>query len=389
MNERTYLDHNATAPVRPEARAALLDALDATGNGSSVHGEGRAARMVMDAARGRVAALLGADPRGVVFTSGGTEADTLALTPDYQRGEVPERYDVLIASAVEHAAVLRGHRFPAERVEVLPVDSRGRLSLEALDTALQRHSAAGHRALVSVMLANNETGVIQPIPEVARLAREHGALVHTDAVQAAGRIPVSIRELGVDLVSVSAHKIGGSPGAGALVIADPDLRPAPVFAGGGQERGRRGGTENVPAIAAFGVAAQAAAASLESEQIRIAALRERLESALRCEFPELVLLVGDVDRLPNTSCLSLPGAPAETMVIALDLAGLAVSAGSACSSGKVAASHVLAAMGVPERIARSAFRLSFGWSSGEEDVNRALGAFRRVMPGVLRRRAAA
>jgi len=389
MSERTYLDHNATAPIRPEARAALLDALDAGGNGSSVHGEGRAARVVMDGARTHVAALVGGDPRGVVFTSGGTEADALALTPDYQRGEAPERCDVLIASAVEHAAVLRGHRFAEERVEVLPVDARGRVSLEALEAALERHSAAGHRALVSVMLANNETGVIQPVTEVARRAHAHGALVHTDAVQAAGRIPVSLAELGADLVSVSAHKIGGAPGAGALVIADPDLRPAPLLPGGGQERGRRGGTENVPAIAAFGVAARAAAASLESEQIRIAALRERLESALRCEFPELVLLVGDVDRLPNTSCLSLPGVPAETMVIALDLAGLAVSAGSACSSGKVAASHVLAAMGVPERIARSAFRLSFGWSSGEEDVNRALGVFRRALPGLLRRRAAA
>ncbi|MDQ0512244.1 cysteine desulfurase family protein [Ancylobacter amanitiformis] len=388
MNERIYLDHNATAPVRPEARSALMEALDTTGNGSSVHGEGRAARAVMDLARARVGALVEGDAGGVVFTSGGTEANALALTPDYRRGEEPIALDVLITSAVEHPAVLRGHRFSAERVEVLPVDARGRLRLEALDEALARHHAAGHRALVSLMLANNETGVIQPVAEAAQRAHAHGALMHTDAVQAAGRMPASMVALGVDLMSVSAHKIGGAPGAGALVIADPDLRPAPLLAGGGQERGRRGGTENVPAIAAFGAAAMSARDSLESEQIRIAALRARLESALRCEFPELVLLVGDVDRLPNTSCLSLPGVPAETMVIALDLAGLAVSAGSACSSGKVAASHVLAAMGVPERIARSAFRLSFGWSSGEEDAHRALGAFRRVMPGLLRRRAA-
>jgi len=389
MNERIYLDNNATSPVRPEARAALLAALDATGNGSSVHGEGRAARAVMEAARGHVAALVGAEPRGVVFTSCGTEADTLALTPDYRRGEEPLALDVLLVSAVEHAAVLRGHRFPADRVEVLPVDARGRVRLDALDAALARHAAAGRRALVSVMVANNETGVIQPVAEVARRAHAQGALVHTDAVQAAGRIRVSLPELGADLLSVSAHKIGGAPGAGALVIADPELRPAPVFTGGGQERGLRAGSENVPAIAAFGAAAERAAALVDTDRTRIQALRERLEDALRCEFPELVLLVGDVDRLPNTSCLALPGVPAETFVIALDLAGVAASAGAACSSGKVAASHVLSAMGVPERIARSAIRLSFGWSSGEEDLDRALGVFRRVLPGLLRRRAAA
>ncbi|QFR32035.1 cysteine desulfurase family protein [Ancylobacter sp. TS-1] len=389
MNERIYLDNNATSPVRPEARAALLAALDATGNGSSVHSEGRAARAVMEAARGHVAALVGAEPRGVIFTSCGTEADTLALTPDYRRGEEPLVLDVLLVSAVEHAAVLRGHRFPADRVEVLPVDARGRVRLDALDAALARHAAAGRRALVSVMVANNETGVIQPVAEVARRAHAQGALVHTDAVQAAGRIRVSLPELGADLLSVSAHKIGGAPGAGALVIADPELRPAAVFAGGGQERGLRAGSENVPAIAAFGAAAERAAALVDTDRTRIQALRERLEDALRCEFPELVLLVGDVDRLPNTSCLALPGVPAETFVIALDLAGVAASAGAACSSGKVAASHVLSAMGVPERIARSAIRLSFGWSSGEEDLDRALGVFRRVLPGLLRRRAAA
>lgn len=389
MTERTYLDHNATSPVRPEARAALLEALDATGNGSSVHGEGRASRATIDMARARVAALVGGVAGGVIFTSCGTEADTLALTPDFQRGETPLTCDVLMVSAVEHAAVLRGHRFPADRVEVLPVDARGRVLMDGFTAALERHAAAGRRALVSVMVANNETGVLQPVAELARRAHEHGALVHTDAVQAAGRIALSLPELGVDLMSLSAHKLGGAPGAGALVVADPNLRPAPVFAGGAQERGRRAGSENVPAIAAFGAAALAATASVDADAVRINGLRERLEDALRCEFPELVLLVGDVDRLPNTSCLALPGVPAETIVIALDLAGVAASAGAACSSGKVAASHVLGAMGVPERIARSAIRLSFGWSSGEEDVDRALGVFRRVLPGLLRRRAAA
>jgi len=389
MTERTYLDHNATAPVRPEAREALMDALAATGNASSIHGEGRAARKLIDAARGQVAALVGADPRGVILTSCGTEADTLALTPDYMRGSDALHFDVLLTSAVEHSAVLRGHRFAADRVEVLPVDARGRLKLDAYEEALERHAAAGRRALVSIMLANNETGVLQPVAHAARIAHGYDALVHSDAVQAAGRIPISIAELGVDLMSISAHKLGGAPGAGALVVMDHELRPTPVFGGGGQERGRRAGSENVPAVAAFGVAAASALAAVEGEVVRIGALRDGLESALRSEFPELVLLVGDVDRLPNTSCLALPGVPAETMVIALDLAGLALSAGAACSSGKVGPSHVLEAMGVPERIARSSVRASFGWSSGEADVERALGAFRRALPGLLRRARAA
>lgn len=386
--ERSYFDHNATAPIRPEAAEALLAALSQTGNASSTHGEGRAARTRLDDARKQVAALVGAAPGGVVFTSSGTEADTLALTPDISRGSEKLACDVLLTTAVEHSAVLRGHRFAADRVELVPVDARGRVKLDALEEALARHAEAGHRALVSIMVANNETGVIQPLAEAARRAKAHGALVHSDAVQAAGRIPVDISALGVDMLSLSAHKIGGAPGCGALVMADPDLRPAAVFAGGGQERGRRAGSENVPSAVAFGMAAESAKRDLATEVPRIAGLRDGLESALRCEFPELVLLVGDVERLPNTSCIALPGVPAETLVIALDLAGVAVSAGAACSSGKVAPSHVLGAMGVPERIARSAVRMSLGWSSVDEDVERALGVFRRVLPNLLRRRAA-
>jgi cysteine desulfurase len=386
--ERSYFDHNATAPIRPEAAEALLAALNRTGNASATHGEGRAARARLEDARKQVADLVGADPAGIVFTSSGTEADVLALTPDISRGGEPLACDVLVTTPVEHSAVLRGHRFATERVELIPVDARGRIKLDVLDTILAGHAEAGRRPLVSIMVANNETGVIQPVAEAARRARAHGAVIHSDAVQAAGRIPVDISALGVDMLSISAHKLGGAPGSGALVMADPDLRPAALIAGGGQERGRRAGSENVPSAAAFGVAASSAKRDLATEMPRIAALRDRLESALRCEFPELVLLVGDVERLPNTSCIALPGVPSETLLIALDLAGVAVSAGSACSSGKVAPSHVLAAMGVPERIARSAVRMSLGWSSVEEDVERALGTFRRVLPNLLRRRAA-
>lgn len=387
--ERSYFDHNATAPVRPEAAQALLVALGHTGNASSTHGEGRAARAQLEEARKQVAALVGAEPGGVVFTSSGTEADTLALTPDISRGGEPAGCDVLLTTPVEHSAVLRGHRFAPDRVEMIPVDARGRVKLDALSAMLAAHAEAGRRPLVSIMLANNETGVIQPVAEAARRAKAHGAIVHSDAVQAAGRIPVEIGALGVDMLSLSAHKIGGAPGSGALVMADPDLRPAALFAGGGQERGRRAGSENVPSAVAFGEAAASAKRDLVTEVPRIAALRDRLESALRCEFPELVLLVGDVERLPNTSCIALPGVPSETLVIALDLAGVALSAGAACSSGKVAPSHVLGAMGVPERIARSAVRMSLGWSSVEEDVERALGVFRRVLPNLVRRARAA
>ncbi|MFK8251632.1 cysteine desulfurase family protein [Ancylobacter terrae] len=388
-DHRSYFDHNATAPIRPEARAALVAALAEAGNASAVHSDGRRSRRTVEEARKDVAALVGADPRGVVFTSCGTEADALALVPDFTRGGEPIHCDVLLTSAVEHAAVLRGHRFPADRVEVLPVDARGRLDLARLDEALARHAGEGRRALVSLMLANNETGVIQPLAEAARRAHAQGALVHSDAVQAAGRIPIDITALGIDMISVSAHKLGGAPGSGALIMADPDLFPHALLGGGGQERGRRAGSENVPGIAAFGAAARVAKNHVESEVLRIGALRDRLEGALRCEFPELVLLVGDVERLPNTSCLALKGVPAETLVIALDLAGLSVSAGAACSSGKVAPSHVLAAMGVPERIARSAARMSLGWSSTEEDIEHALAVFRRVLPGLLRRARAA
>ncbi|HSI42462.1 MAG TPA: cysteine desulfurase family protein [Xanthobacteraceae bacterium] len=386
MTQRSYFDHNATAPVRPEAAAALSEALAAGGNASSVHGEGRAARARIETARAEVAALVGASARGVVFTSCGTEADTLALTPHFTHGGEALSCDVLLTSAVEHSAVLRGHRFAADAVDVLPVDVRGRLDLESLDAALARYAEAGRRPLLSLMLANNETGVIEPVAEAARRAHAHGALVHSDAVQAAGRIPLDMAALGLDLISLSAHKIGGAPGAGALVMADPDLRPAALLGGGGQERGLRAGSENVPAIAAFGAAARSARADLATEVPRIAGLRDRLESALRNEFPELVMLVANVDRLPNTLCVSAPGIAAETLVIALDLAGVSVSAGAACTSGRVAASHVLAAMGMPERIARSAIRFSLGWSSGEEDIDRALAAVRRVLPGLLLRR---
>lgn len=385
---RIYLDHNATSPLRPEARRAVLEVLDAPGNASSVHAEGRAARARMEQARGEVAALCGAPRAAVVFTSGATEANALALTPQLDIAGKPVTCDVLLASAVEHPSVLRGHRFPEASVELLPVDAAGVLRLEALEEALSRHAAAGRRALVSLQAANNETGVLQPVAEAASLAARFGAVTHCDAVQAAGRIPLQIEALGVDFLTLSSHKLGGPQGAGALVARHPDTRPrAALVAGGGQERGRRGGTENGPAILGFAAAARAVQVALDGEAARLAGLRDALEAGLAARLREAQVAGAGAQRLPNTSCVIFSGIKAETLVIALDLTHLSVSAGSACSSGKVAASHVLSAMGLPAEQAGAAIRLSLGWSSTREDVDGALAALERTVP-VLRARTA-
>ncbi|MGU3495710.1 cysteine desulfurase family protein [Xanthobacteraceae bacterium A53D] len=383
---RVHLDHNATSPLRPEARAALLDALDAGGNASSVHADGRAARGRLEAARAQVAMLAGAQARGVMFTSGATEANALALHPAWEIAGRPMTCDVLLVSAVEHPAVLRGHRFAAEAVELLPVDSLGRLDLDALAARLAAHAAAGRRAMVSLMLANNETGVIQPVAEAAALTHAHDGIMHCDAVQGAGRLTLDMAALGLDLLSLSAHKLGGPQGAGALVAASEDTRPlVPLLGGGGQERSRRGGTENVPGAAGFGAAAEAAHGVLGAEAMRLAHLRDRLEQEIVATLPETEVVGSGADRVANTSCIAFGGLRAETLVIALDLSHIAVSAGSACSSGKVGPSHVLSAMGLDDTRAGGAIRLSLGWSSTEDDVDRAIAALRRVVPQVRSR----
>lgn len=377
---RAYLDHNATSPLRPEARAALVAALDAGGNASSVHAEGRAARARIEAARAAVAALAGAPVRGVVFTSGATEAAALALHPAVEIAGRAKPCDVLLASAVEHPAVLKGHRFPSDALEILPVDGEGRLDLAALAEALARHRAAGRRAMLAVMAANNETGVIQPVAEAARLVHEADGIVFCDAVQAAGRILLDMTALGADFLALSAHKIGGPPGVGALVAAGPDHRTAPLLSGGGQERNRRAGTENGPAIVGFGAAANAVKAALSAEAERLAVLRDRLERAVLEGVPGTRVVGAGADRLPNTTMVTFAGLRAETLVIALDLAHVSISAGSACSSGKVGASQVLLAMGLPEDEAAGAIRLSLGWSSTIEDVDAAVEALKKAVP---------
>ena len=340
----TYLDWNATAPLRPEAVAAMAEALTLCGNPSSVHRWGRAARQRVEAAREAVAALVGAPADGVTFTSGGTEANHFAI-----RGSGRER---VLVSAVEHSSILQASPDP----ERIPVDRNGVVDLAALSAIL---AADTRPALVSVMLANNETGTIQPVREIASIAHACGALFHCDAVQAAGKIPLSIAEMDADFVTLSAHKIGGPSGIGAVVSAGSELTA--LQRGGGQERNRRAGTENLAGIAGFAATARAAD---PAEYGRVRDLRDRLEAAL----PDAVVIGGETSRLPNTSAIAMPGVPAETQIIAFDLDGVMVSAGSACSSGKVGSSHVLAAMGIGPAIAEVTIRVSLGWSTTEADI---------------------
>jgi cysteine desulfurase len=355
----SYLDWNATAPLRPEAAGAMSDALGRWGNPSSVHRRGRAARQIIERAREAVAGLLGdVDPSGVVFVSGGTEANHLALL-----GAGRER---VLVSAVEHDSV----RSAVSGAEIIPVDTDGIVALDALDRLL---GADVRPVLVSVMYANNETGVIQPIAEIAAIARRHGAIFHSDAVQAAGKVALEAGTIGPDLVTLSAHKIGGPPGVGALVVTGTvDL--APLLRGGGQERRRRAGTENLPGIAGFAAAAVAAAAEVAVYE-KVAALRDRLETEITAIAPKALVLGAGASRLPNTSAIAMPGVSAETQVVALDLDGVMVSAGAACSSGKVGPSHVLAAMRVDPEIANSTIRVSLGWSSSESEIDHLLQAW--------------
>jgi cysteine desulfurase len=381
MTDRTYLDWNATAPLRPQARAAATAALEVAGNPSSVHAEGRAARRLIEEARERVAALVGAEPRNVVFTSGGTEANMLALVPT--SGPEGKALQRLLVSAIEHPSVLAGGRFAATAVERVPATGDGRIDLAGLAHALA--ADAGRRALVSLMLANNETGVVQPVSEAARLTHETGDVLHVDAVQAAGRISCDINALCADLITLSGHKIGAPKGVGALIRRDAAVPfPEPLIRGGGQERGARAGTENVAGIAAFGAAAAAAAADLAADAGRSAALRDRLEAGLRSASPDLVVFGSEAERLPNTTLFALRGIKAETAVIAFDLEGVAVSSGAACSSGKVQPSHVLAAMGVPPELARGAVRLSLGPTTTQSDIDRAIQAWIRISSALLK-----
>jgi cysteine desulfurase len=380
MPDRVYLDWNATTPLRPEARQAMAAAWEVAGNPSSVHAEGRQARRLVEDARAAVSAAVGARPQDVVFTSGGTEANALALTPRLRRG-AGEPLRRLLVSAIEHTSVLAGGRFSPEAIGTIQVNGSGLIDIDHL----RRLLSVGQPALVSVMLANNETGALQPVGEVADIVHEAGGLLHVDAIQALGKIPFDIKVMKADLVTLSAHKIGGPKGVGALVLAEDARGLEPLLRGGGQELGRRAGTENVAGIAAFGAAVRAAMASLEGDAARLRGLRDRLEAGLK-QTPEMIVFSEEVPRLPNPTLFTVPGLKAETAVIGFDLGGIAVSSGSACSSGKVQPSHVLEAMGVGKELAQGAVRLSLGWSTSEADIDLALQAWRTLADALLKGR---
>lgn len=362
-SERTYLDHNASMPLRNEARAAMADALDAIGNPSSVHAEGRRVRSVVEAARERVAHLVNAKPSEVIFTSGATEANNWVMAAGWK---------TIALARIEHDSVIGpAEASSAELIEV-PVSQDGVAQIDALAA----EGALGTGTLLTLMMANNETGVIQPVAQAVARVRESGGVVHTDAVQAPGRIPVDFAALGVDAMSLSAHKIGGPRGVGALIVRD-GLTLRALITGGGQERRRRGGTENVSGIAGFGAAAEAVANDHAAGE-RMAALRTKLEAGILRATPNAVVVGQDVERIGNTSCVAVPGKSAETLVIKLDLEGVAISAGSACSSGKVGSSHVLKAMTLAPELARAAIRVSLGPQTQDKDIAAFLAAWEKV-----------
>jgi cysteine desulfurase len=378
-----YLDHNATSPLRASVRLAVEAALGACGNASSVHAAGRAARARVEEARDHVADLAGATPPSVVFTSGGSEANALAL-----RGAIAgaaqqeDRIARLFVSTIEHESVhanasALAEAVPGLKLTEIAVTGHGTVDLDALRLHLIQGKG---RVLVSVMAANNETGVVQDILAIAKLVKSEGgedALFHIDAVQAAGRTALSFDAWGADYMTLSAHKLGGPQGAGALLVRDGAPLAAQI-AGGGQEMRRRSGTENVAAIAGFGAAAAELADFANGTKV-VRALRDRFEVELARLAPELTIFGANAERLPNTSNFAIPGLAAETALIALDLDGVAVSSGSACSSGKVKASHVLAAMGVDEAMTRCAIRISFGWTNSDSDVDAAIQSLRRLI----------
>lgn len=372
---RLYLDWNATAPLSEAARSAFVGALALVGNPSSVHAEGRAARAALEKARRQVGALAGREPAQVIFTSGATEAANLALTPDYRMGRSVLRIGQLYVSAIEHPAIREGGRFPAGQVSEIPVRPNGLVDLDALSTLLANHDAAGGIPMVAVMLANNETGIIQPVEAVAAQVRAAGGLLVVDAVQAAGRIDLFVAR-DADFLILSSHKIGGPKGIGALVSRGETLMPVPLIRGGGQEKGHRSGTENFPAIVGFGAAAEEAVAGLPARTEALAVLRDRLEDGLRIAAPDVIIHGAEVPRLANTCFFSLPGLKSETGQIAFDLEGIAVSAGSACSSGRVGESHVLSAMGFDPKL--GALRISLGPTTTQADIDRAVSAFGRI-----------
>ena len=380
-NHRSYLDHNATTPLHPVARTAMVEAFDVAGNPSSVHAEGRAARAVLDEARRSIADLTGGSVEDVFFTSGGTEALNIVLTPAVRSQE--RTFSRLLVGAGEHPAVINGHRFGAA-AETVPLLANGRLDLEALERQI-----AGEPVMLAIQAANNETGVVQPVREAADLVHAFDGFVVCDGVQAAGKIACDINAFGADALALSAHKFGGPKGVGALCFAGGrhHLREG-VVRGGGQERGLRAGTENIVGIAGLGAACKPADVRQRVDRMRLAAWRDAVEAFVLAEAPHAIVFGKGADRLPNTACFAVPGYDAQVLLMNLDLNGIAVSAGSACTAGKVKPSHVLAAMGVDADLASRALRVSLGWTTTDRDVEAFAQAFARAVKTMKPRRAA-
>jgi len=385
---RAYLDYNATAPLRPEARAAMAAVEGTFGNPSSVHAEGRAARALMEDARARIAAILHVAPGDLIFTSGGSESAATILSPQTKWPGNQQPIERLLVGASEHDCVLKGHRFPLANVETLPLDRNGSVDLEHLAARIAGLSARENSSspMVALQAANNETGIFQPLADVKEALGESGALLVVDAVQWVGRMPSDPDNLPADALFVSSHKLGGPMGIGALALRRAGLEIDPLMHGGGQERRRRSGTENPAAIVGFAAALEAAVRDREIVQKRIENLRDRLETGLLAATPDAIVVGAAVRRLQNTSCIVISGLRAETAVIGFDLKGIAISSGSACSSGKVGASHVLEAMGMDDELASGAIRVSLGWETSEDEIERFLEAWRDITRSLEERR---
>jgi cysteine desulfurase len=361
---RIYLDHNASSPLRPEARAAMLSALGDPFNPSSVHSEGRKGKSLLEEARETIARGLGAKPKNVIFTASATEAANLALTPALMCGQDKRPIDRLLISGGEHPAIFQGHRFATQAIEILPLEKNGQLSLDALQAAISRYS--GQKLALALQAVNNETGVIQPIELAGDLIKKVAGIFICDATQAIGRVELTLKTTNADLLFFSSHKLGGPAGAGALILGSDDLFIQDILIkGGGQESGRRAGTENIPAIIGFAAAYKSALRDLKTEGPRLQQLQQEVEGYLTSIVSSHVVFGQKSPRSPNTIAFAIPEIDSQTLLMALDLAGVAVSSGSACSSGKVKESHVLSAMGMREKLA---LRISLGWSSSKRDV---------------------
>lgn len=386
---RLYFDHNASAPVRPAAADAVARALQMPGNPSSVHGEGRAARGLLEIARRQVAEATGGQSRDVVFTSGATEALNALLRPELQPATGPERLSRLLIGATEHAAVRDGHSFAADATQTVPIDENGVIVISALEKALAalRGDGAFAPALVAIQLANNETGAIQPLADIARVVEAAGAVLVVDAVQAIGKIPFDLAASGASAIAISGHKFGGPKGAGAIIFNGERIRfGRALIAGGGQELRRRSGTENLPGIAGMAAAISDAAKEQSAFAVRSLVWRTRIEAHVLAIAGDAIIFARDAARLPNTTLFSIPGLKAETLLMALDLAGIALSSGAACSSGKVGRSHVLDAMGVTPDLADGAIRVSTGWNTTDLDVSDFCERLQNALTPILQRR---